>query len=233
MDEAIRLQAREEFRGSIDKEFLDALEMSPLELAGTEVPSIRRGAQPGEKMRLLDTQMARDWQESVNKIIERGENDLVKTRTTELKPMLSTIQESFLLLQNNPDLIIGAAEFDRELAERFERAAKTYEVKSQGKVIGYGVNVQPLINEIRAGLSKERGVSSEKAQQQRVEAARAQAAGQARTPQGQFTNPAAPAPQVGVQGKQGAVTAGKDDEDYSTFWAGVGMPNGGLNNLRI
>lgn len=219
-------QAFQELRGEINEAYLDGLRLRPLQMVGMEVPSIRPDAKDGEMMKILDSQMARDWQEAVTGLIEDEVKDKVAQRQDQLRPMLSVIHDSIQLGQNNPDLIPGTKGFDLELATRFVKLAKAYEVKSAQGVIGYQVNVQPLINELRAGLAQERGASGERQKQDaRVVQQREKAAAQPRTEGGQFDNP-----QAGISSKSGM--SGGPADDYSAFWSATGILPGG-SNLNI
>lgn len=218
MEATFKAQAFQELESEIDEQFLTALRQPAMRLVGQEVPSVRLGAPADEMTKILDTQMARDWQQTVASIIEDEVNDKVQQKVDAVRPMTSVIQESALLFQNNPDLIIGTKGFDPELAERFTRLASAYEVKTAKGVIGYGVNVQPLINELRAGLSKERGASGARAEDRAV-AQRAAAAAQPRTEGGQFDSP-----QAGISSKSGM--SGEPGDDYSAFWSATGLAPG-------
>ena len=223
MENQFKSQAFKELEDELDPQFIDTLRLRPMQMVGMEVPSLTPGASPDAKIKILDSQMARDWQEAVSGLIEDEVQAKVRTRQDELRPMTSVIQESILLGQNNPDLIPGTKGFDKELAARFVKFAKAYEVKTAKGVIGYGVNVQPLINELRAGLAKERGVTGERSSQEaRLEQQRQQAAAQARNGQGQFE-----APQAGITSKAGM--SGAPPEDYSQFWKSSGIMPGGMN----
>jgi len=228
LDGAIRNQALQEYRSSINPDLLDALRYSPTELVGTEVPSIQRGAQPGQKMRITDSTQARQYIEDASKLIERGVDDLVGQKNQELKPLRSVIQESFLLFSNNPDIVEGSKTFDKELATRFASMASAFAFIHNGQTIGYQGNVQPMLNELRANLAKERGASGERvSQEQRAEAQRQVAAGQARTPGGQFQAPQGQQPQAGIPSTQGFTPADGDAEEYGAFWQASGV-----NHLR-
>lgn len=221
MTETFKAQAYKEVEQEIDEAFIPALRLRPMQLVGMEVPSVRPGAKPDEKIKILDTQMARDWQETVTGLIEDEIEDKVKTKTEQVRPMTSVIQNSALMFQNNPDLIIGTKGFDQELAERFVRFAKPFEVKTAQGVIGYHGEVQQLINEIRADLAKERGAIGARAED-RAEQQRKAAALQARTPAGQFE-----APQAGISSKSGM--SGEPADDYADFWRATGLAGPSLS----
>jgi len=219
MAASFRKQAAEEFRNEIDPQFINTLRSSPFLLVGTEVPDLRPNAQPQDKVKLLDTQMARDYQEALSQQIENEIQSRVDSRTEQVRPLLGVIQESVQMFQNNPDLVVGSKQFDPDLAERFASMASAYEYKLNDKVIGYQVNVQPLINSIRSQLEKERGADGV-VQQQAQTARQQQAAAQAREQEtGRFSGPQAGIPSTAQQ------TGAAAEDDMSTFWAGVGMPD--------
>ncbi|QPL14201.1 hypothetical protein SEA_ATRAXI_47 [Microbacterium phage Atraxi] len=223
MENTFKAQAMQELQTEIDEVFIKGLRLRPMQMVGLELPSLREGAKPDEKIKILDSQMARDWQETVTGLLEDEIADKVQQKTEEVRSMTSVIQESILLGQNNPDLIPGTAGFDKELAERFTKIAKAYEVKTAKGVIGYAVNVQPLINELRSGLATERGASTaNKANEERAAQQRAKAAAQPRTEEGKFDQP-----QAGIQSKSGQ--SGKVEEGYDHFWSALKMHPGGSN----
>ena len=224
MEEAVRATATREVYESIDKEFSEALEFHPMELVGQEVPDVRRGAAQGAKIRINDSAQARDWQDAVQQIIKREVDSEVQKKTEDLKPMMSVVQGSVQLFRNNPDIVPGSKNFDKELATRFARAAATYEVKAGAKRIGWHGDAQPLLNELRSNLAKERGATGAR-QEERAAQQRAKAAEQPRTTEGRFD-----APQAGVQSKSG-MSGASDEEDYSTFWSATGLRPG--SNLSI
>jgi len=232
MEEAFKQQALEEVRGSIDPGFIDVLRKPAYILRGTEVPDIRPGAAANAKITIRDTQEAKDYQEALQHLIEQDIEAKISEKREAIRPLMSVVQESSLVIQNNPDLLPDTKGFDPDLLSRVVRAVKPYEVKNaDGKVIGWHGNIQPIINELRAQVIKERTTTDVKSQQQaqqRAEQQRQQAAAQARTPSGQFTNP--DAPQAGITSKSGF--SGTDPEaDYSTFWNAVGIKNGPQLNI--
>ena len=214
MTNAMRAQATEEVRAEIDEKFLNALNMYPLELVGQEVPSLNRNAGPNDKMRILDTAMAKEWQETVEKIIQRDIEDNVKQRSEEIRPMMSIIQESVLLFQNNPDITPGSSSFNHELASRFAKMVAPYEVKmNNGRRIGYAVNVQPLLNDLRESMKANTPAAPKKDVSQ-----------QPRAEDGKFTGPQPGLLSSAVQQSDG------EEEDFSAFWKATGIKR---NDLRI
>lgn len=112
---------------------------------------------------------------------------------------LETIHASVALFQKNPDLIPGTKGFNRDLADRFAAMAQPYEVRVDGKLQGYSIPVQPIIDNLRK-------------QSQPPAAA---AATPAPTPQ---PDP----PQAGIASKAGSST---EKEDFSTLFGTIGLPN--------
>lgn len=171
-------------------------------------------------MLIRDGQQARDYIEGASKLIERGVEDLVGTKNRELQPLRSVIQESFLLFQNNPDIVEGSKTFDKELATRFASMAQSFAFIHNGQTIGYQGNVQPMLNELRTNLAKERGASGERVNAaQRAEQQRQVAAQQQRQPNGQFQGQQ---PQAGIPSTQGMSADKGEDDDYGAFWQASG-----------
>ena len=202
-----RNSAAQEVQQSIDPRYFEALQSHPRMLVGTEVPSLK-----GEGMeRLKDTQDAREWQEATASLLTNEINSLASSKADSVRPMMSVIQESVLMFQNNPDLVPGTSAYDEDLAAVFTEIAQAYELRVNGKLYGYQVPVQPLINQIRQALAEERGAAG-------VPTPAPSAALQPRNAAGQFDSP-----QAGIASKAGM--SGGEGDDYSTFWGAVGMPN--------
>ncbi|WZB39206.1 hypothetical protein SEA_JORDANFARM_52 [Microbacterium phage JordanFarm] len=223
LEKTFKAQAFQELQSEIDPKFVEALQLRPMQMVGMEVPSVRRGAGKDEMMKILDSNMAREWQETVNGLIEDEIDDKVKTKTEEARGMTSVIQSSILLGQNNPDLIPGTKGFNPELAARFVKFAKAYEVRTANGVIGYQVDVQPLVNELREAIAAERGAGdANKKNEERAAQQRAQAAAQPRTTEGKFD-----APQAGIKSTAGM--AGEPEESFGDFWRAAGILPPGMN----
>lgn len=181
--------------------YFDVLRQPARTLVGKEVPSL---SGDGSMERLRDSADAKDWQESVKGILADMIQERVTARQEQLAPVFTTVHESIQLFQNNPDLIPRTAGFNRELADSFASAVSAYEVRQNGKLIGYTVPVQPIINALRQQIV---------ARQQTAPAAPAapspqqqRAAEQPRTPTGQWDGP-----QAGLQSKAGSAGAGTDE----------------------
>lgn len=193
-------------------QYFEALEKHPRLLVGVEVPRIG-----GEGMEVLqDTNDAREWQDAVKQILV----DEVRGRAQETMDsngdFLTTVHSSIELFQRNTDLIPGTKQFDVELATRFTKLAEPYELRVDGKLNGYSIPVQPIIESLRAGLTAERAAS----------AAAPPAAGTVAAPAAPATG-APPQkqeepPQAGITSKAGSSS---EKEDFSTLFGTIGLPN--------
>ena len=176
------------------KPYFDRLRVHPRTLVGQEVQSV---SGPG-KERLRDTEDAKQWQDAVKHLLAQEIEDRVATKLEELKPVYSTIHASIDLFRNNADLVPGTKQFDRELANEFAEMAKAYEQRVDGKLVGYTVPVQPIINQIRSKLATRRAAPPPATHSPGQPA-------QPRNDQGQW------APQGGITSKAGA-SAGTDND---------------------
>lgn len=184
--------------------YFDALEQHPRLLVGQEVPRI---GQEGTEV-LKDAADAREWQDAVKTILQQEVRSRASVKLDENKDFLTTLHASIDLFKNNPDLIPNTKEFDVELANTFAKFAEPYELRVDGKLQGYSVPVQPLIDRIREQVSQARS-----------------AAAPAATPPAAGAAAAAPAdpPQAGVPSKAGA--SGEPSDDFTTLFGTLGMPN--------
>jgi hypothetical protein len=208
--EAIQQEVFGELRTEFTKYF-DALDQHPRTLVGQRVPS---ATGQGEEV-LKDSQDARDWQEAIKQQLAQIAATRVDQKKEDMRQVFETVHSSIELFQNNLDLYPGTKQFDRELADAFVAAAEPYALKSNGKLIGYSVPVQPLVNALRAQFVATRAVkaaapaagapaapaatSTPTAQQQR-------AAEQPRTTLGTFAGP-----QAGIHSQAGQSATGEDD----------------------
>jgi hypothetical protein len=200
--------------------YFEALEQHPRLLVGVQVPSIT-----GDGMETLRTsEDAKEWQEAVKSVLVKEVQAKAQQSMDESSDYLTTINSSIELFQKNLDLIPGTKGFDLELANRFTKLAEPYELRTEeGKLQGYTVPVQPLIEQLRAQVTAERQKAATPApvapaaqptpQQQR-------AAEQARNTQGQFTDPNAP--QEGIPSKAGDSST---TEDFSALFGTLGLPD--------
>lgn len=216
----LRATALQEVQAEYPKYF-DAINAHPRALVGQEVPSM-----VGEGMETLrDSADARDWQEAAKQQLAGEIKDRAERKADEVKPMMQTLHASVALFRQNHDLIPNTRQFDRELADRFAALSKPYELRVEGKLSGFSIPVQPLVDSVRAQLVAERAAKATPPapaapagqptpQQQR-------AAEQVRNNVGQFHNP--DAPQAGIPSKAGM--SGEAAEDFTALWGTLGLPN--------
>ena len=160
---------------------------------------------------LRDTNDAREWQEAVKTLLVEEVRDRASRQMEESRDFLSTVHASIELFQNNADLVPGTKEFDVELANRFAAMATPYELRVDGKLQGYSIPVQPLIDQLRAQISTARAAAPAPA------TPAAPAAGAPGTPA-----KAAEPPQAGVPSKAGSSA---EQADFSTLFGTIGLPN--------
>lgn len=181
----------------------EALQQHPRLLVGEEVPDPKTG----NMIRLRDSADATDWQAAMKHVLVAEIESRAAAKQGEMAGVFETVHSSIDLFRNNADLIPGAKQFDKELANEFAAAVKDYETRTaEGKLIGFSVPVQPLINQIRTRLTAQRAAASAPSapaaaptpQQQRVQE-------QPRTATGQWE-----APQAGITSKAGS--SGNSDD---------------------
>lgn len=192
------------------KEYFERLNAHPRTLVGQEVQSLSGSG----KERLRDAADAREWQEAVKHLLVAEVESRAGARAEEYREVFSTVHSSIDLFRNNVDLIPGTKQFNRELANEFAALAKDYELRSNDKLIGYSVPVQPMINQLRTQLASRKAAATAPApaaaspQQQR-------AAEQPRTPQGRWDGPQAGlSSKAGQSGQTDDVAAGLMDAFY-------------------
>lgn len=197
---------------AVQKEFpkyFEALRQAPRMLVGTQVPAI--GKEGTETLR--DSQDARDWQEAVKQLL----SDEVRDRSTRAmegsSEMLQVVHQSIELFQNNADLVPGTKQFDKELADQFVKLAKPYELRVEGKLNGYTIPVQPLVEQIRAQLVGTRAAAAAAAAPV-APAAPAKPAAPATA-----QRPAKP-PQAGIPSSAGASS---EEESFDALFGTIGL----------
>jgi hypothetical protein len=174
---------------------------------GTEVPAIGKEGME----RLKDSNDAKEWQEAVRSILVQEIRETAQTKLDESRQFLETIHNSIDLFKNNPDLIPGTKTFNKPLADEFAKIAQPYEVREDGKLQGYSVPVQPIIDALRG--------------QQKAQSATVAEAGSPvpATPPGADQHPpAADPPQAGIPSKAGSSA---EKEDFSTLFGTIGLPH--------
>ena len=197
-------QAFEEVRTQ-HPQYFEALEKHPRLLVGTQVPAIGK-----EGMETLkDTADAREWQEAVRSILVQEIKAKADEQLAGAKDYLETIHAAVDLFKTNKDLIPGTPGFDRELADAFATMATPYEVRVDGKLHGYSIPVQPLIENLRSQLATRR-------------AAAPAAPPPAAAPAGPRPPAAVEPPQAGIPSKAGSSS---EKEDFSTLFGTIGLPH--------
>lgn len=168
---------------------------------------------------LRDTADAREWQDMAKSVLVEEVQSRASKALDENADFLTSIHSSIELFQKNTDLIPGTKEFDVDLANRFTTLAQPYELVVEGKLQGYSIPVQPIIDQLRSSLVAERAATAAAAPPA------APAAGAA------ASTPAAPAaasqaapsaPQAGIQSKAGNSS---EAEDFSALFGTIGLPN--------
>ncbi len=196
--EASLEEARKEYSN-----YFDAISKPARVLVGAKVPKID-GTEGEETLR--DEADVLSWQSAVKTILA----DEIRGRATkaldENRDFLTTIHSSIDLFKNNLDLIPGTKEFDRELADRFVKLAEPYELRSaEGKLQGYSIPPQGMINQLRADITAGRTAAPA-------------AAAPAATPPAPGDQPSA-----GITSQAG--NSGDAGEDFSSLFATLGLPN--------
>ena len=153
---------------------------------------------------LKDTADAKEWQEAVKTILIAEIREKATVKMEESADFLQTVHASIDLFKNNPDLIPGTKGFNRKLADSFASMMAPYEVRVDGKLQGYSIPVQPIIENLR-------------------KTAAAVPAPVAAPPAAAPVRSAAPEPpQAGIQSKAGSSS---EKEDFSTLFGTIGLPN--------
>ena len=175
-------------------------------LVGVEVPSLN--GPEGSMETLRDADDAREWQEAVKVLLTEEVRERTAKAMDENKGILDTVHQSIELFAKNKDLVPGTRQFNRRLADRFASMVKPYELRVEGKLHGYTIPVQPLIDQLRTSLASETPAAP---------AAPPKAAA-TKTPARQ-----ADPPQAGIGSKAGS--SSDDAEDFSTLFGTLGLPN--------
>lgn len=191
--------------------YFDALSKHPRLLVGQTVPAIGK---EGQEV-LRDEQDVASWKEAVKSELVKEVRGRAERQLEDNKDFLTTVHSSIELFQNNPDLIPGTKDFDVPLANRMADFLKPYELRVDGKLQGYSVPTQPIIDKLRSEITAQRAAGSVPAKRPATNA------DQARDDKQRFT--AADQPQPGLQSKAGQ--SGNEGEDMSTFWGTIGLPH--------
>lgn len=218
--QAYQTDALDEVKTEYSKYF-EALEKHPRLLVGQTVPAV--GREGDETLRTSDD--AKEWQEAVKSVLVDEVRSRASKAMDDNADFLTTVHASIEIFSKNPDLIPGTKEFDVDLANRFVTLAAPYELQHEGKLQGYSIPVQPIIEQLRTQLVTERA-KAPAASAAPAAAAGSPAAGAApATPQTPAAAAGAPAepPQAGIPAKAG--NSGEGEEDFSTLFGTIGLPD--------
>ena len=156
---------------------------------------------------LRDSADAKEWQEAVKALLVAEIRAQADTKMEESADFLQTVHASIDLFKNNPDLIPGTKNFNVDLANTFAAMMTPYEVRVDGKLQGYSIPVQPIIDGLRKSVLTPP-----------PKTAAASAAAPAAAP----TPPVVEPPQAGIPSK---ASSGAEREDFSTLFGTIGLPN--------
>jgi hypothetical protein len=199
--QAYQQAALEEVRTEHPKYF-EAIETHPRLLVGVKVP----GLNGAEDEVLRTTEDAREWQEAAKHVLVAEIRDRASKQLDENRSYLDTVHAAIELFQNNHDLVPHTKEFDVELANRLTQLVEPYEIRVEGKLQGYSIAVQPIINQLRTQLAAER-------------AAAPSTTAASPTPPAAAPTPPAEPPQAGITSKAGG--GGDSAEDFSTLFGTI------------
>lgn len=185
--------------------YIDLIRQHPRMLVGKSVPALNH---EGEEI-LRDSSDAKEWQEATRQLLSEEIRDRAATKMEGVRGELNTLYESVQLFQNNADLVPGTKQFDRELADQVMAVAAPYALRHKGKLQGFQIPLQPLVDQARAQLATKRAT-----------AAAAPAAPAAAPPQ-QAPSPVE-APQAGISSSAGQSA---EVDDFSTLFGTLGLSN--------
>ena len=206
-------EVRTEFKG-----YIDAVEQAPRYLVGKTVP--KADGSEGEET-LRDAQDARDWQEEIKKQLGREVSRRIEAARTDNAGMMEVLNNSVQLFQSNPDIVPNTKQFDKDLANEFAALIKPFEVRNDGKLVGWKVDVKPMLTTLRQQLNARRAATpaapaAPTAQQQR-------AATQPRNERQQFA-PNQDTPQAGITSSAGQ--SPEDGEGLDALFGTLGIQPG-------
>ena len=204
----VRETARVQKLGEMRDEFgayFQATEMPARNLIGKEVPSLDPDRDTETIRDLADAQ---DYQAAVRDTLVKELQQRVVNQVDENREYLEVVGQSIDVLQSHPDLLR-----DKVLADRVSQLIKPYEYRHEGKLVGWSVNVLPLISQVKEQLKAERQRTSKPA----ASAAPAKSAA---------NKPPADPPQAGI--KSSAGQSGESDS-FDQLWSTLGIAPGTIN----
>lgn len=187
--------------------YFQALETHPRLLVGKEVPAIGKDGMET----LKDSNDAKEWQEAVRELLIQEIQDGARKLEEGAAPQIQILHASLDLFKNNKDLIPGTKQFNRQLADEFAKVAQPYEVRHEGKLRGYSIPVQPIIDALRSQMTQSAATVDTSVHQSPASA----------PPAGQ-QSPPSEAPQAGIPSKAGSSA---EKEDFSTLFGTIGLPH--------
>jgi len=149
--------------------------------------------------RLESSQDAREWQEAVQLILQQEIEQQADTWMQDAGGFMETVHSAIDMFRRNPDLIPHTKEFDKELADAFASMAGAYEVRIDGKLHGYSVPVQPIIDNLRK-----------------------QMAGGRQKPPAAASSPPPDPPQQSLRSR---TPKSSETDDFSTLFGTIGLPH--------
>lgn len=180
-------------------QYIELLNLHPMELVNQELPTI-----DGTEGTVLfrTTQEVKDWQDAVKAILQREVRTYVAENRQEYDAVLNTVHDSIQLFQDNPDLIPNSPVFNKQLADEFIKIAEPYSLTLNGKLVGFSIPVQGIINQLRTDVRLKQYSQKNTAPKKSVKTSK---------------------PQGGIRSKAGA--SGADPEDFSPMWKALGIDN--------
>jgi hypothetical protein len=153
--------------------------------------------------KLRDAADAQQWQEAVKSLLTEEIRDRAAKAMEDNSDVVNTVHASIELFTKNKDLVPGTKQFNKALADRFAAMAKPYELRVDGKLHGYTIPVQPLIEQLRTQIQAE------------AKPAPAAPPAPAKKP-----SPKGDRPQAGIRSKAGATA---ETEDFSALFGTLGL----------
>lgn len=191
---------REEFES-----YFQAAEIPARNLIGKTVPSL----DPDKDTEVIrDLSDAQDYQQATRETLVKELQSRVSNTIQENQEYLQVVGQSIDMIQANPDLLR-----DRQLADRVAQLIQPYEYRQDGKLLGWSVNVLPLVARVREQLKVERA------------AKKAPPVSQPAKTQKQAAPPADP-PQAGL--RSSATQTGESDS-FDQLWSTLGFSSGQVN----
>lgn len=187
-------------------------------LVGSKVPALNGSGE----VTLRDTTEAREWQEGIKYTLVEELKGRANAQLDENKDFLATVHSSIDLFKNNPDLIPGTKDFNVDLANRFAEFMSDFELRVDGKLQGYSIPTQPIIDRLR----KQTPAAPAQAPQSPPAAPAAGGAAAPPAAPAAAAQPPAEAPQGGVQSKAGS--SGDQPENFDTLFGTISPELRGL-----